>query len=189
MVIGVSDMEKSKKFYKDILGYDTVVYDEEKNFDDLKTLPGGDLTFRRVLLKHSKPRQGSFSQLLGSSTIELIKVKGRDPHKIFENRLWGDLGFIHLCFDIKDMQALKKHCASLGHPFTVESNPDFDMGDAAGQFAYIEDPDGALIEFVETHKIPIIKKLHWYLNLDKRDPKKPLPAWMLKALKFSRVKD
>lgn len=189
MVIGVSDVERSKKFYADILGYDTVVYEQERVFDDLKSLPGGDMTMHRVLLKHSKPRQGSFSQLLGSSTIELIKVIGRAPHKIFEGRMWGDLGFIHLCFDVKDMQSLKKHCDAYGHPFTVESNPDFDMGDAAGQFAYIEDPDGALVEFVETHKIPIIRKLNWYLNLDKRDPQKALPSWMLKALRFSRVKD
>jgi len=189
MVIGVSDMEKSKKFYGNILGYDTVVYEEEKVFDDLKGLPGGEQKIQRVLLKHSKPRRGSFAKLLGSSTIELIKVKERTPKKIFENRYWGDLGFIHLCFDIKDMQALKKHCADSGYPFTVESNPDFDMGDAAGQFAYIEDPDGALIEFVETHKIPILKKFNWYLNLDKRDPGKTLPDWMLKTLKFNRVKD
>ena len=32
----------------------------------------------------------------------------------------------------------------------------FTMGDAGGHFTYIEDPDGYLIEFVETHKIPII---------------------------------
>lgn len=189
MVIGVSDMERSKKFYADVLGYDTVVYDEEKVFDDMKGLPGAEDVLHRVLLKHSKPRQGSFSKLLGSSVIELLKVKGRAPHKIFEGRYWGDLGFIHLCFDIKDMQDLKRHCAACGHPFTVESNPDFDMGDAAGQFAYIEDPDGALIEFVETHKIPVMKKINWYLNLDKMDPKKPLPSWMLKALKFNCVKD
>jgi catechol 2,3-dioxygenase-like lactoylglutathione lyase family enzyme len=189
MVIGVSDMERSRKFYADVLGYDTVVYEQEKVFDDLKGLPGGESDIHRVLLKHSKPRQGSFSKLLGSSVIELIKVKGRAPHKIFENRFWGDLGFIHLCFDIKDMQSLKKHCAAHGHPFTVESNPDFDMGDAAGQFAYIEDPDGALIEFVETHKIPVIKKINWYLNLDKMNPQKALPSWMLKALRFNRVKD
>lgn len=189
MVIGVSDIEKSKRFYASILGYDTVVFEEEKIFDDLKGLPGGEQKLHRVLLRHSKPRKGSFSKLLGSSTIELIKTTERAPKKIFENRYWGDLGFIHLCFDIKDMQALKKHCAEKGYPFTVESNPDFDMGDAAGQFAYIEDPDGALIEFVETHKIPILKKFNWYLDLDKRNPEMPLPSWMLKALKFSRVKD
>jgi hypothetical protein len=50
------------------------------------------------------------------------------------------------------------------------------------------DPDGALIEFVETHKIPVLKKLGWYLNLKKREPGKPLPEWILKTLRFSRVK-
>lgn len=129
MVIGVSDIERSKKFYADILGYDAVIFDEEKAFSDLSSLPGGDKAMRRVLLTHSKPRAGSFSKLLGSSTIELVKVNDRQPRKIFENRLWGDLGFIHLCFDIKDMKALKEHCAATGYPFTVESNPDFDMGD------------------------------------------------------------
>ncbi len=189
MVVGVSDIERSKRFYAAILGYDTVVYDKEGVFDDLKTLPGGEYTFRRVLLKHSRKREGSFSKLLGSSTIELIKVNNRQPRKIFENRFWGDMGFIHLCYDIKNMKALKAKCAETGYPFTVESNPDFDMGEAAGQFAYIEDPDGALIEFVETHKIPIMKKLGWYLDLRKRDPHKTLPDWMLKALRFNRVKD
>ena len=60
------------------------------------------------------------------------------------------------------------------------------MGEAAGHFSYIEDPDGTLIEFVETHKIPILKKIGWYLNLQKRDPQAALPNWMLKAMRFSR---
>lgn len=65
----------------------------------------------------------------------------------------------------------------------------FDMGDAAGHFSYIEDPDGTLIEFVETHKLPILKKIGWYLDLRKRNPHKALPSWMLKTLKYSRVKN
>jgi hypothetical protein len=64
----------------------------------------------------------------------------------------------------------------------------FDMGEAAGNFAYIEDPDGALIEFVETHKIPVVKKIGWYIDLRKRLPSKALPDWMLKLLSFNRVK-
>ena len=189
MVIGVSDIEKSKKFYKEILGYDTVVYDKEDSFQDLKNINGGTGNFRRVLLRHSKPRAGSFSKLLGSSEIELIKANDRTPKKIFENRMWGDLGFIHLCFDIKNMKALKEHCASQGHPFTIDGGEGFEMGEAAGHFSYIEDPDGALIEFVETKKIPIMKKIGWYLDLKKRDPAKPLPDWMLKTLRFNRVKE
>lgn len=188
-VIGVTDIEKAKQFYKTILGYDTVIYQETGIFEDFKSLPGGDHTIERVLLSHSQPRQGAFSQLLGASTIELIKVKDRAPKKIFENRLWGDLGFIHLCFDIRNMADLKRQCESFGHPFTVDSSDSFDMGDAAGHFVYVEDPDGTLIEFVETHKIPIFKKFGIFLNLKNRDPKKSLPHWMLNALRFNRKRD
>jgi len=190
-VLGVSDMDKSMAFYADILGYDKVVYDQTDEFDDLKSdIPGGTNRFRRVLLRHSKPRAGAFSRMLGSSEIELIqRIGGEAPRKIFENRFWGDLGFIHLCFDMYGMEDLKQLCESKGHPFTVDSANSFDMGEAAGRFSYIEDPDGALIEFVETHKVPVMKKLGWYINLKKRDPKKPLPNWLLKAFALNRVKD
>jgi catechol 2,3-dioxygenase-like lactoylglutathione lyase family enzyme len=190
-VLGVTDMDKSIAFYGDILGYDDVVYDQTDEFDDLKSeIPGGASRFRRVLLRHSKPRVGAFSQMLGSSEIELVqRICDEKPRKIFENRFWGDLGFIHLCFDIYGMEELKSLCESKGHPFTVDSANSFDMGEAAGRFSYIEDPDGALIEFVETHKVPVMKKIGWYINLKKRDPKKPLPNWLLKAFSLNRVKD
>ena len=111
----------------------------------------------------------------------------------FEDRFWGDLGFIHLCYDIQGMHALRAGCAERGFPFTVDSasnlGESFDMGEAAGHFSYIEDPDGTLIEFVETHKVPIIKKFGWYLDLRKRNPEKFLPNFIIKALGMNRVKD
>jgi catechol 2,3-dioxygenase-like lactoylglutathione lyase family enzyme len=189
VMIGVSDIERSRKLYSDVLGYDTVVYDKEGVFDDLKGLPSGGNKARRVLLKHSKPRSGPFSRLLGPTQIELITVYDRIPKKVFENRFWGDLGYIHLCFDITGMSSLKKACEANGFLFTVDSANSFDMGEAAGHFSYIEDPDGTLIEFVETHKVPVAKKFGLYLNLQKRDPEKPLPNWMVKALGMNRVKD
>jgi len=187
-IIGVSDIEKSRSVYSDILGYDEVVYDQEDSFSDLKDLEGGKNKYRRVLLKHTKPRKGPFSQMLGSSVLELVEVKDRTPKKIFDGRFWGDLGFIHLCFDIIGMREMRVLCESKGFKFTVDSSESFDMGEAAGHFSYIEDPDGTLIEFVETHKIPILKKIGWYLDLTTRSPEKPLPKWMLRSLKFNRVK-
>lgn len=186
VIIGVSDMERSIKFYSQILCYETVVYDQEKNFDDLTSLPGGNEKYRRVLLKHKNKRIGPFSPMLGDSTIELIQAVDRKVRKIYENRFWGDLGYIHLCFDIIGMDDLKKECEAAGYHFTVDSTVGFDMGEAAGHFSYIEDPDGTLIEFVETHKIPIIKKIGWYLNITKRKQKKPLPMWFFKILGASR---
>ena len=188
MIIGVSDIHRSKKFYGAVLGYDKVVYEGEGRFADLSSLPGGDKSFRRVILTHGEPRKGPFSELLGTSYIELLQADAFEPKKIFINRLWGDLGFIHLCFDIRNMKALQQKCEQEGHPFTVDGGSGFEMGEAAGHFTYIEDPDGALIEFVETKKIPILKKLGLYLNLSKRDPEKPLPKFIIRALKFNRKK-
>ena len=192
-IIGVSDIEKAMPVYKDILGYDIVVYDKEGEYEDLAVLPGGNKKFRRVLLIPSKDSLGSFGRMFGRSYIELVQVLDREPVKIFKDRFWGDLGFIHLCYDIKGMDALREECKEKGFPFTVDSaqkhENTFDMGEAAGQFSYIEDPDGTLIEFVETHKMPVIKKIGWYMNVRKRDPEKPIPDWILKALSFSRVKD
>lgn len=187
--IGVSDMERSIRFYADVLGYSTVVYDQTDDFADWHGVDGGFGRYRRVLLHHPEKRKGPFSPLLGDSEIELVQSLDRAPRKIFEGRFWGDLGYIHLCFDITGMAEMKKACAEKGHPFTVDSSGSFDMGEAAGYFSYIEDPDGALIEFVETHKIPILKKIGWYLDLRKRsNPEKPLPRWMLKMLGMGRVK-
>ena len=193
-VVGVSDIDRALPMYRDILGYDTITADVSGTFEDLSGLRSGDQRFRRVLLSHSKPRIGSFSRLFGASTIELVQALERKPRKIYDGRFWGDPGFIQICFDVRNMEALKIKCESMGFHFTVDSsvNPDnvavFDMGEASGRFTYIEDCDGTLIEFVETHKIPLIKKLGIYLNLRNFNPVKPLPDWMLRMLRFGRVK-
>jgi len=187
-VIGVSDLEKSINFYQNVLGLDKVIYQsEEKEFEDFNFF-GEKKTFKRALLTRSKKETAGFAQLLGMPYVELIQWTNGKGRKIFENRYWGDLGFIHLCFDVRNMQALKEHCAKHNAPFTVDSGEKFTMGDAAGHFAYIEDPDGTLIEFVETKKVPILKKLNWYWKFSPEKIHKPVPRWMLKAFKLNRVK-
>lgn len=188
-LIGVSDIDRARTLYSDLLGYDAVAYDETGRFDDWAMLPGGEGRFRRVLLTRSTPCRGPFARLFGPSQIELVQTLDRTPRRIFKDRFWGDLGFIHLCFDVQGMDALKQACHSAGYPFTVDSDDSFDMGEAAGRFGYIEDPDGTLIEFVETHRMPIWKTIGWYLNLRKRPHGKALPDWMLKLLALNRVKE
>ncbi|MDR2010440.1 MAG: VOC family protein [Bacteroidales bacterium] len=194
-IIGCSDIDKTMILYRDILGYDSIITDKTGVFEDISFLNSGTQKFRRVLLTHSQPRKGSFSRLFGQSYIELVQAIDRQPRKIYEDRYWGDPGFIQICFDVRNIRELEKKCNSMGYFFTVDSaskqksdDESFGMGDAAGHFTYIEDPDGTLIEFVETHKIPIVKKLGIYLNLRKRSPEKPLSNNILKALKFGKVK-
>jgi catechol 2,3-dioxygenase-like lactoylglutathione lyase family enzyme len=189
-VIGVKNMDESMVVYRDLLGYDEVVYDKQDVFEDWATLPGGNKVFRRVLLRHSVLRNGAFSPMLGPTTIELVQAMDDSGKLIYEDRIWGDPGFIHLCFDVNGMDDLRETATRLGFPFTVDSArsmKSFDMGEAAGSFAYIQAPEGTLIEFVETHKIPLVKKIGWYLNIDKHGSK-PLSRWIFRLFGVMRVK-
>ena len=183
-VIGVTDMDKSVKFYSEVLGYNILISDTTGPFSTNNPMPEADKQYRRVILK-APERKGAFAELFGDSTIELVQALERSPRKIYEGRYWGDPGFIQVCFDVTNMKALGKFCESKGHPFTVDSCPDgerFDMGDASGHFTYIEDPDGTLIEFVEAHKVSIIKKLGLAIDMGKRNPEKPLPKLLFRLM-------
>ena len=184
-VIGVSDMERSLPLYMKLLEYDKVVFDRTEVFADLQSLPGGEKKLRRVILERAKPIEGPLSGVMGTSRLELIQAE-TPGKKLYEGRYWGDPGFIHLCFDVRNMEAVKAETEAMGHPFVCDSGADFGMGEANGHFTYIEDPDGTLIEFVETFRIPIIKKLGIYLNLAKKDDRKQLG--ILKLLRFAKVK-
>lgn len=185
-VIGVSDMDKSLLFYRKLFGLDSIESDDIGVFDMFKDVPGGKQRIRRVQLGRSETILGGFVKLLGPFKIELIQTLERLPNKIYKDRWWGDLGYIHLCFDVVGMDCLKQKAQSLGYSFTVDSADSFDMGEAAGRFGYLEDPDGTLIELVETHKVPLLKKLGIYINLKKRNPIKPLPNWLIKGMKIHR---
>lgn len=184
-VIGVSNMDAAIKFYTQVLGIREIVLDKTGVFADLPEAT----EVRRVVLRKQYEPYGAFSKLLGNVRIELIQRMDGTGRKIFENRCWGDRGYIHLCFDTLDMEGLQQKAAGLGVEFTVDSGNTFDMGEAGGRFAYMEDPDGTLIELVETHKVPVFKKLGIYFNLKKRGTYKTLPDWMVGLLGMNKIKD
>ena len=187
-IVGCSNVDRAMPLYRDVLGYDTVLDDSSGVFPDLGRLEGGDGEYRRVLLTHGRPRVGPFSKLMGTSTLELVQPLGKAGRAVFDGRFWGDLGFIHLCFDVRGMNELAAASAHAGHAFTVDSGQSFGMGSAAGRFSYVEDPDRTLIEFVETHRVPIAKRLGLSLDLTRRPADKSLPAWMIRMLGLGRVR-
>ena len=186
---GVSDMDKAFGLYRDILGFDQVVYDSIGVFEDWKNLPGGKSKYRRVLLTQSAQPGGGFAKVTGKNYIELIQALDRTPNYIFKDRIWGDTGFAHIGFDVKGMAALGKDLAAAGYGFTCDSNNAIGMGQTKVHCTYIQDNDVTLIEMIEVYKVPIMEKWGIFLNVEKRDPLKPLPDFMLKALRFSRIKD
>jgi catechol 2,3-dioxygenase-like lactoylglutathione lyase family enzyme len=187
-LVGVSDIDRSLPLYRGVLGYRRLVSDSRGMFADWAGLPGGRGEFRRVLLALDGKRPGAFGRLLGPSRVELVQALDRQPRKIFADRFWGDLGFIHLCFDVHGMDGMAEACRAAGFPFTVDSASAFEMGEAAGRFAYLEDPDGILVELVETRKLAIARRWGWYLDLSRRDPRRPLPDPLVWLLALNRVR-
>ena len=188
VVIGVSDMDKAVHFYQKVLGINEVVFSSEARMEDVPSAEKPGQQFKRVLLKKEAAGCGAFSKLLGSVQVELIETKERVPQKIYANRYWGDCGFIHLCFDVLNMDGLKSSTEKAGYVFSIDSASSFSMGSSAGRFCYVEDPDGTLIELVETHKVPIVKKIGWFLDLKKRKADKPLPDWMIGMMALNKIK-
>jgi catechol 2,3-dioxygenase-like lactoylglutathione lyase family enzyme len=186
--IGVKSIEKARELYSDVLGYDKVVYDstDSNDFDKAWSDYG---PVRRILLTQTAPPGGGFGKMLGENFIELVEATDREPKTIFKDRIWADTGFVHLGFDAKGMKALGDDLKTKGFGFTCDSNDALDMGTTKVHCTYIEDPDHTWLELIEVFKVPIIEKWGIFLNVEKRDPLKPLPDFMLKALRFSRIKD
>ena len=188
--IGVSSIEESLKLYSEILGYDKVLYDGEGTFEDWAHLPGGTERYRRIVLAQTSPSTGGFAAVMGETNIELIQALDRKGRFIFDERIWADIGIAHLGFDVRGMNELGKVLDEKGFGFRCDTNDALSMGDHTSvHCTYIDDPDECWLELIEVHKIPILKNLGLFLNVTKRNPQQPLPMWMLKALKFNRIKD
>jgi catechol 2,3-dioxygenase-like lactoylglutathione lyase family enzyme len=188
VVMGVTSIDQVLPMYRDHFQQFEVLTDVKDVWSDFNQVDPSGHTYRRVILQGSAKATGAVGKLLCQTQIELIETESESRIKTFQDRNWGDLGFIHVCFDVNGMCDLKKSLNNIGVEFTVDSENEFDMGKAAGRFAYIEDPDGTLIEMVETYKIPIMEKLGWYLDIRKRKPESTLPNIFLKALALNRVK-
>ena len=171
--IGVADLQASIQFYQQF-GYSLT--EQVDNVDLLE-----------ASLFSKDKSSGRFGSFFGNSAITLIQRKDKRGNKIYENRYWGDPGFIHLCFDVYNLKSWVNHLSNKS-PFTILSNEDFKMGDAQGHWGYLEDPDATLIEMVEAHYIPIIKKLGLIINLKNKSPHKSVPKWLIWAMRLKKAR-
>jgi len=152
VAVGVSDIEAAERFYGEVLGYDRAIYRFTGYLPEMDAVTGGPMRMKMTILERS---QGSTSQLalLDGGLIKLVQAIGYQGRPIFEGRRWGDIGQMEVALDVTDLrvtldEALSKG-ATLLHPPTF-----MDMGSGSvGSFAYITDPDGNIIEFVEVEKI------------------------------------
>jgi len=187
--IAVTDMERSLRFYRDILEYSQVIYDWKGIDPMLASIPGGDRPMRRVLLHDPRPSTSFYSFYLDRGMIELVETEGRKGAHIYYGRRWGDIGQMEICFDVHDIQGTFDELKRRGaEPLLEPNSEDFEMGHGAtALFAYLADPDGTMIELAEPTRLNLVKKIG--IDLRKRKPGKVLPRWLMKLVRFNRYKD
>lgn len=146
--IGVSDMEISKAFYENVLGFDRQIYAFEGHLPDMDAVTGGPVEINLAILERSAPVTGPVT-MLPAGTIKLIAVPGRQGTHVYKGRRWGDIGCMEFCMDVSDLEATvaeaeTKEAAVYLRPVNIN------MGSGSkGKVAYIRDPDGTVVEFVE----------------------------------------
>lgn len=156
---------------------------------DVKILEDDTVAERMLPYTGGKPQQRHACiavSLQGGGGFEIWQYSKRKPVPCPFTISVGDLGIFAAKLNCCNVAAFHKEISAKWQDCSVpEVCPDgqrFDMGDSSGHFTYIEDPDGTLIEFVETHKVSIVKKLGLAIDMSKRDPEKPLPKFLFRLM-------
>lgn len=123
--ISVSDMERSLKWYKEVLGFDQLLK------DDYVPPLGARICFIRGC---------------GGFEIELFQYdapKAIPSDRLVPNTDLQTIGTKHAAFETDDMPALKAHFVACGVDIAHEVTMD---GEAV---MFVRDPDGILLEFIQ----------------------------------------
>lgn len=147
--VGVSDMERSLRFYAD-LGFTDVAFDYHGPLPGLEYVAGrAEVEAHVVMLRSANPT------VLGSGAVKLVQTTDRTPPPMPNGMAWGEPGICEVCIHVKDEAGLYRRLVDeLGCPGLMEPNeaplPPYDT---RCSLSYVEDPDGTKIELIEWHDL------------------------------------
>lgn len=136
--IVVSDMDRSVRFYADVLGLSPGFQATLKGtwIETVTGLPGA-----RARCVFMEPRNGG-------ARLELLQYMAPNGRALPENRQTNTLGVRHVAFVVDDMEALLERLAAAGAaPVSPPVEVPFTVGTMGRKrLCYFHDPDGALLE-------------------------------------------
>jgi catechol 2,3-dioxygenase-like lactoylglutathione lyase family enzyme len=152
--VGVSNLENSIAFYKTVLGFDKLLYEYEGYIPEINMIEGRSLPMKLAILERSYPEELN-EDFLPAGIIKLFEAPGFNGRHIYHGRRWGDIGCMELSFDVSGLENVVSDIKSKGIKIYLPP-VEIDMGTGSkGVIAYIQDPDGTIIELVE------IKSVAW----------------------------
>ncbi len=132
--ISTIDLERSLRFYRDLLGFEPVLdFSWPEGNVGMNTTHQLEETAGRVVLLRA-----------GNSMIELFEYTTPRPRPREAGRRMCDHGIVHFCLDVDDVQAEYERLSAAGVSFHC---PPVDYGSV--KLTYGRDPDGNVIEFQE----------------------------------------
>lgn len=137
----VSDIERSRAFYTDVLGFETVA---ELDFDDAATARVMGLAWCRF--------KGLFLQRDGMR-IELIGFTEPPPERSLRKRQANEVGHSHLSFYVLDLDATLAELRAKG--VVVEDGTRATLAGGI-ECCVVRDPDGFPIELVQVPSLDLV---------------------------------
>jgi len=137
----VSDLERSIKFYTDVLGLEVLMATE---IDEAQFARGVGISGAKV--------KGVFLQVPGTPTvIEMFEYTA--PHsskQISPSDLPSDIGIGHLAFEVHDLDVAYEKLVARGIKFVSApvTIPETHKDVGGVRFCYFNDPDGILLELI-----------------------------------------
>jgi lactoylglutathione lyase len=137
----VSDIERSRRFYTEVLGFDIVA---EFDFDDANTarvmgVPGA--KFKGIFMKRDGMR------------IEIIGFTNPPPERTQRTRRSNEIGHSHLSFYVTDLDAALRDLRAQG--VVVEDDTRAVLMNGI-ECCVVRDPDGFPIEIVQTPTLALL---------------------------------
>ncbi|MBW4703788.1 VOC family protein [Micromonospora sp. RL09-050-HVF-A] len=141
--VPVSDLDRSVRWYEDVLGVAA----------NGVTISADNAALGAVVEVENPAMRAVFSLAGDNVLLELIQYDRPVP-KPFEGRNC-DVGVMHLCFEVDDMDAAVRHLRERGvhlnaDPVILASGDGIHVGELAGtKILYLRDPDGIQLELFE----------------------------------------
>jgi catechol 2,3-dioxygenase-like lactoylglutathione lyase family enzyme len=151
--IGVSNLERSIAFYQSTLEFDRLVCEFESLVPEKNPAGSDFLRMKMAILERSADVRGPLAGLLPRGAVKLIEIPAEKARHIYEGRPWGDVGCMEFCLDVSDLLATIEVMKEKGVEIYL---PPMEMSMGTGSkgfLAYIRDPDGTTVEFVEVQSI------------------------------------
>jgi catechol 2,3-dioxygenase-like lactoylglutathione lyase family enzyme len=146
VAIGVKSLRETRAFYRDVLDFTEIFVDfPEAEYPALQPVVRANRVVYSAVL---------FNQPAGGIILELIDMADPPSRPIRKNVSYGDIGVSKISITVPDIDVTYKELKGRvkwcfeQRSVTIEGFGDY-------RFAFCEDPEGNLVEFVSAAKLPV----------------------------------